>query len=141
MFAKGEVKSKNFNYLMNTNVTHKKYGIGEIIEVNDKIIIIKFDECEDIKKFIYPDSFDGFMTFQNKKLQDDTMRLLETEEAKKRVEEELKRQEFEKIEEEKRIENNGKLKKQKKATKAKSDREMALKLKKEEAGVDYADRL
>jgi len=109
--------------LVNTNVTHRKYGKGNIILVNDKILIIKFDEIEEYKKFIYPDSFDGFMTFQNKKLQDDAIRLLEIEKAKKRDEAELKRQTYEKVEEEKRIEKSNKLKRQRKAAKAKSDRE------------------
>jgi len=135
-----EVKSKDFDSLMDKKVTHRKYGKGNIIEVNDKIIKVKFDKFESIKKFIYPDSFDGYMTFENKELQVETMRLLETEEAKKRVEEELKRQEYEKKEEEKRNESNDKLKKQKKATKAKADRDKdkALKLLKEELGEEQA---
>jgi len=143
MYQIGEVKSKDFNFLLNTNVTHKKYGKGNIVEVNDKIIIIKFDKLEEVKKFIYPDSFNGYMTFENTKIQNETMRLLETEEAKKRVEEELKRQDYEKIEEEKRNESNDKLKKQKKATKAKADRDRdkALKLLKEEISEANAVKL
>ena len=138
-----EVKSKDFNSLMDKNVTHRKYGKGNIFEVNDKIIKVKFDKFEGIKKFIYPDSFNGYMTFENKELQVETMRLLETEEAKKRVEEELKRQEYEKKEEEKRNESNDKLKKQKKATKAKADRDRdkALKLLKEEISEANAVKL
>ena len=131
------------NYLMDESITHIKFGKGNIVEVNDKIIIIKFDKINDIKKFIYPDSFDGYMTFQNEKLQDDTMRLLETKNAKKRVEEELKRLEYERIDTEKRNENNDKLKKQRKAanTKLDRDRDKALKLNMEEFGEEHVVKL
>ena len=127
--------------LMNEKVTHRKYGSGNIVEVNDKIIMVKFDEIEDAKKFIYPDSFDGFMTFENKKLQTATIRVLEMEKAKREVEEERKKQEFEKIDEEKRIEKTEKLKKQRKATKAKTDRENGVQLKKEKAGKEHVVKI
>lgn len=127
--------------LKNKNVTHKKYGDGNIVEVNDNIVIIKFAEFGDTKKFVYPNSFDGYMVFENSDLQENAIRVIEMEKAKKRVEGELKKQEYEKQVEERRIEKNEKLKKQRKAAKAKSDREKALKLKKEEIGEEHAVRL
>jgi len=122
-------------------VTHIKYGNGNIIEVIDKIFMIKFDDMEEIKKFKYPDSFDGFMTFQDLNLQEDVISLLDIEKAKRLLEKEKKKQADSIIEEEKRNERNNKLKKQRKITKAKSDREKVAKSNKEAIGEEYAIRL
>lgn len=103
-------------YLLNEQVTHKKYGTGNIIEVNNRFLNIMFDECEEIKKFKYPDSFDIFMSFHNNTLQKDVTKILDEEKEKKKEEDELKRIEYEKAIEERNIE----LKKSKKEARAKT---------------------
>ena len=50
--------------LINEEITHKVFGKGSIIEQEDSVITVDFDN--DIKKFVYPDAFLNFITLNNK---------------------------------------------------------------------------
>lgn len=49
--------------LINEEITHKVFGEGNIVDHEDSIITIDFNE--DIKKFVYPDAFEKFITLNN----------------------------------------------------------------------------
>lgn len=49
--------------LINIKVDHKVFGEGVIIENENSYVTVKFDKDE--KKFMYPSSFDGYLTVQN----------------------------------------------------------------------------
>lgn len=55
--------------MIKESVTHIKYGVGTIVEVNGNHISVDFGDSEKIRAFVYPDSFDRFLSFQNKLLQ------------------------------------------------------------------------
>lgn len=111
--------------LKNETVIHRKYGNGTIVEVNDRFLIIKFETLEDAKKFLYPDSFEGFMTFQNGNLQEEAIRLIDMKKADKKSLEEFKIQEYERRKEERRSEKLDMQKKQRKTRATKSTKEKA----------------
>lgn len=52
--------------LINEEITHKVFGEGNIVEHEDSIITIDFNT--DIKKFVYPDAFDEFITLNDKEI-------------------------------------------------------------------------
>ena len=76
-----EAKSESNTNILGEIVKHSNYGDGYISKVEvaneegKKYIVVKFSKCE--KKFIYPDSFEKFLNFEN-------------EESQKRVKELLK---------------------------------------------------
>lgn len=111
------------NHLKNETVTHRKYGNGTIVEVKDRVLMIKFKKIEDTKKFLYPDSFEGFMTFQNENLQEDVIKLIERKKDEKKALEEFKLQEYKRLEEEKHNEKLDMQKKQRKTRVTKSTKE------------------
>jgi len=49
-------------------IKHKVFGIGKITEFKDDFIKIKFDDIEEEKDFIYPDSFDSYLVLKNELL-------------------------------------------------------------------------
>ena len=49
--------------LVNEEITHKVFGEGNIVEHEESIITVDFNK--DIKKFVYPDAFDEFLTLNN----------------------------------------------------------------------------
>ena len=49
--------------LVNEEITHKVFGEGNIVEHEESIITVDFNE--NIKKFVYPDAFDEFITLNN----------------------------------------------------------------------------
>lgn len=49
--------------LINEEITHKVFGEGNIVDHEETMITIEFDE--DIKKFVYPDAFGKFITFND----------------------------------------------------------------------------
>jgi hypothetical protein len=51
-------------------VRHKKFGIGTIVESKSDYIIVLFDDINEQKKFIYPDSIGEFLELQNKSSSD-----------------------------------------------------------------------
>ena len=52
--------------LINEEITHKVFGEGNIVEHEDSIITIDFKT--DIKKFVYPDAFNEFITLNDKEI-------------------------------------------------------------------------
>lgn len=51
--------------MINEKVSHKKYGIGEIIEVKDDKISVIFEEGQEKKSFKYPEAFENFLSAQD----------------------------------------------------------------------------
>ncbi|MDD3369496.1 MAG: hypothetical protein PHP50_11540 [Lachnospiraceae bacterium] len=54
--------------LIGKKVTHKKFGAGKIMEINENKMKVSFKE--DIKIFLFPDSFQNFLTIENKDAKD-----------------------------------------------------------------------
>jgi hypothetical protein len=50
--------------LINEEITHKVFGVGSIVEQNESIITIDFNDF--IKKFIYPDAFEKFIKLNDR---------------------------------------------------------------------------
>ncbi|WP_438317443.1 malate synthase [Sporosarcina sp. FA9] len=49
--------------LINEEITHKVFGEGNIVEHEESIITVDFNK--NIKKFVYPDAFEKFITLKN----------------------------------------------------------------------------
>jgi len=49
--------------LINEEITHKVFGKGNIVDHEESIITVDFNK--DIKKFVYPDAFEKFITLKN----------------------------------------------------------------------------
>src|SRR5690625_1544648 len=52
--------------LLNEKVTHRVFGKGKIVNQDESIITINFNE--DIKKFVYPDAFGKFISLKDEKV-------------------------------------------------------------------------
>lgn len=50
--------------MIGKQVVHGAFGKGVVAEINENIISIKFKEGE--KKFLFPDSFSHFISFEDK---------------------------------------------------------------------------
>ncbi|HWQ51290.1 MAG TPA: hypothetical protein VN369_05735 [Terriglobales bacterium] len=48
--------------ILGAKVTHRQFGIGEIVGQDERTVTVRFDEQGD-KQFVYPSAFDGFLTF------------------------------------------------------------------------------
>lgn len=84
--------------LINKKVTHKVFGEGNIIEQDDSIITIDFDK--DLKKFVYPDAFQSFITLNDEKIAEVfeevfSKRMKEEEARQERLEEERRQRAIE----------------------------------------------
>ena len=73
--------------LINMKVSHKIFGDGIIIAKENSYITVKF--CNNEKKFIYPNAFDGYLTTEDTDLNN---KIKEEIEAIKRLEEEKKQE-------------------------------------------------
>ncbi|MBD7986274.1 malate synthase [Sporosarcina sp. Sa2YVA2] len=49
--------------LLNEEITHKVFGEGNIVEHEDSVLTVDFNT--DIKKFVYPDAFENFLTLND----------------------------------------------------------------------------
>ena len=49
-------------------VTHRTFGRGQIIEINNDCLTVLFEAINEKKKFIYPSSIGTFLLLENKKL-------------------------------------------------------------------------
>lgn len=78
--------------LINEEITHKVFGEGNIIEQDASFITVDFNE--DIKKFVYPDAFEQYMTLNNQQTAQSFETILE-ENEKKEAKLALKREEKE----------------------------------------------
>lgn len=82
--------------LMNIKVRHKVFGDGITVAKENSYITVKF--CNEEKKFIYPNAFDGYLTAEdidianNIKQAIDTIKKLEQEKKKERAEKEEEKQ-------------------------------------------------
>ena len=54
--------------LIGCEVIHKSFGNGSVVDQSDEYITIKF--MIGIKKFLYPDVFENFMTITNLQMQE-----------------------------------------------------------------------
>lgn len=45
---------------INLQVLHKKFGLGTVSNIDGSYITVKFEDCE--KNFVYPDSFEKYLT-------------------------------------------------------------------------------
>ena len=52
-------------------VKHKTFGLGSIVDINGKYIKVKFESVE--KNFVYPDSFEKFLTLADGTVSDDIL--------------------------------------------------------------------
>lgn len=54
--------------LIGIEVIHKSFGNGSVVEESDEYITIKF--LIGIKKFLYPDAFENFLSITNLQIQE-----------------------------------------------------------------------
>lgn len=73
--------------LLGREVIHKSFGNGSVIEQSDEYITIKF--LIGIKKFLYPDAFENFLSITNLQIQEKIN--AEIEEKKRKIAEEKAR--------------------------------------------------
>lgn len=81
--------------LINEEVTHKVFGEGNIVDHDESIITIDFNEG--IKKFVYPDAFEKFITLNDESIANSLKKIflkkqLEKEALEKKREEEREQQ-------------------------------------------------
>ena len=57
--------------LENLQVRHKVFGIGTVVATDGKYIKVKFDSAE--KNFVYPDSFEKFLTLADGSVTDEIL--------------------------------------------------------------------
>ena len=55
----------------NLQVRHKTFGLGTVVATDGKYIKVKFDSTE--KNFVYPDSFEKFLTLEDGSLTDEIL--------------------------------------------------------------------
>ena len=65
----------------NLQVRHKTFGLGTIVEKDGKYIKVKFDGVE--KNFVYPDSFEKFLTLADGGVTDEILADLAATKAQK----------------------------------------------------------
>ena len=65
----------------NLQVKHKVFGLGTIIAKDGKYIKVKFDSAE--KNFVYPDSFEKFLTLADGTVSDEILSDLAATNAQK----------------------------------------------------------
>lgn len=67
--------------LINEEITHKVFGIGSIVDHDESIITIDFNDY--IKKFIYPDAFEKFIKLNDRNTAKSLQKIFAKEEMKK----------------------------------------------------------
>lgn len=83
--------------LINEGVRHAKFGSGEIIDIEQGRVIVKFDEQGE-KSFAYPEAFELFLKLNSPQSQKDVMQQLDQkkeldlQEKKLKMEESIKRE-------------------------------------------------
>ena len=65
----------------NLQVRHKTFGLGTIVSKDGKYIKVKFDNAE--KNFVYPDSFEKFLTLEDGTVSDEILADLAVTNAQK----------------------------------------------------------
>ena len=65
----------------NLQVRHKAFGVGTVVAKDGKYIKVKFDNAE--KNFVYPDSFEKFLTLADGTVTDEILADLDKANAEK----------------------------------------------------------
>lgn len=81
--------------LINEKITHKTFGVGNIVDHDDSFITVDFNE--DTKTFVFPDAFGTFITLKDRDTAESLKEIISEKEAKeealeKKREEERQRQ-------------------------------------------------
>lgn len=74
-------REKNMD-ILNQQVSHKKFGVGTVVEQTEDAIFVKFANVD--KQFQYPSAFQKFLALNDKILQDEVLK-----EAKQKEQENL----------------------------------------------------
>src|SRR5690606_38470588 len=74
-------EESEFVNLINEEITHKVFGIGNIVDHDESIITIDFNDF--IKKFIYPDAFEKFIKLNDRNTAKSLQKIIAKEEMKK----------------------------------------------------------
>jgi len=69
--------------MLKEKVIHTSYGKGMITAVEEEYVTVTFDKNGD-KTFVYPDSFESKLKFENKKLQAKALETLQEKEEIRR---------------------------------------------------------
>lgn len=69
-------REKNMD-ILNQQVSHKKFGVGTVVEQTEDAIFVKFANVD--KQFQYPSAFQKFLVLKDEMLQEEVLK-----EAKKR---------------------------------------------------------
>ncbi len=72
-----------FMVLENLSVRHKIFGVGTVVATQGKYMTVRFDAGD--KSFVYPDSFEKFLTLEDGTVSDDILADLEVSRAAKQL--------------------------------------------------------
>ena len=72
------------------NVTHKTFGQGTVVSVEGKYITVRFSDTYGEKTFVYPDVFDGYLTYEEESLQKKISETINIKKEKRKQEEAAK---------------------------------------------------
>lgn len=106
--------------LINERVRHAKFGAGEIVNIEEGRIIVKFTGDQGEKSFLYPDAFATFLVPDSPQVQKYVQKQVHQKEEKSLMEKKLKMDEAMKREEERKEEKLELAKSKKKTTKSAS---------------------
>ncbi|MFS0820373.1 malate synthase [Bacillus sp. 1P02SD] len=77
--------------LINKKVTHKRFGMGSIVNHNDSSIEVHFDS--ENKKFVFPDVFEKHLKLHDKNIANSLEKMIQEKEAERKQEEWKKEEE------------------------------------------------
>ncbi|WP_099364451.1 malate synthase [Fredinandcohnia onubensis] len=77
--------------LINKKVTHKRFGMGSIVEHNDSSIEIHFES--ENKKFVFPDVFEKHLKMHDKSIANSLEKMIQEKEMERKEEESKKEEE------------------------------------------------
>ncbi|MEK4249428.1 malate synthase [Paenibacillus sp. FSL W7-1287] len=79
--------------LINKEITHKVFGNGNIVEQNDSVITVHFNDG--IKKFVYPDAFETFISLNDQDTAKNLQKIIAEKEIEKQALEKKLKEEIE----------------------------------------------
>jgi len=79
--------------LINKEITHKVFGNGNIVEQNDSVITVNFNDG--IKKFVYPDAFETFISLNDRDTAKNLQKIIAEKEIEKQALEKKLKEEIE----------------------------------------------
>lgn len=71
-------------------VNHKTFGQGTVVSVEGKYITVRFSDTYGDKTFVYPDVFDGYLTYEDESLQKEISETINIKKEKRKQEEAAK---------------------------------------------------